>query len=282
LRLPYQLQLGPIFAWGYLLGNGSLGSPEAVLRFGLVALLFHIGAFGGLTALNSFYDRDTGPVGGLWQPPPAPPRLWAFAWIVQSTGFILLLAIDWRMAVIYAAIVLLALGYSHPRTRWKGHPWASVLVVALGQGVLDFAAGALTSSGFQISAALWWGMAGATFIVIGYYPLTQLYQGEDDMARGDRTTAAVLMERGGRRGVFVWAMCFLGCGIYCNGVALTFSRHPVDALVLLLLGTLFLNYLDQYKNSSPNRLQDFRMVHNLMRVTALSFGCYVLWRLVSA
>ncbi|HEX8834932.1 MAG TPA: hypothetical protein VF719_12060, partial [Abditibacteriaceae bacterium] len=68
LRLPYQWQLGPIFAWGFLLGGGSFEDISTTARFLAVFLLFHIGAFGGLTALNSFYDRDSGPIGGLWQP----------------------------------------------------------------------------------------------------------------------------------------------------------------------------------------------------------------------
>ncbi|HVF10976.1 MAG TPA: UbiA family prenyltransferase [Abditibacteriaceae bacterium] len=280
LRLPYQLQLGPIFAWGYFLGNGSFASPQAVLYFVAVFLIFHIAAFGGLTALNSFYDRDTGPVGGLWQPPPPPPHLWAFAWTVQISGFVLLLPLDWRLATVYVAIVLLALGYSHPRTRWKGHPWKSVAVVALGQGVLDFTAGALTAPAWQLNAPLWWGMLGATLTVIGYYPLTQLYQVADDLERGDHTTAAVLVQRKGRAAVFGWAACFLGSGICLNAWALACSHRPLDAIILLLLAPALMGTLGYFKNDASDRLRDFKMVHGLMRYMSLSFGCYVLSRLV--
>ncbi|MEZ4680201.1 MAG: UbiA family prenyltransferase [Caldilineaceae bacterium] len=66
LRLHYQLLLAPIFLWGYLLAGGQ---PDG--SFGLAFVAFHLFLYGGMTAFNSYYDRDEGPIGGLEEPPPA-------------------------------------------------------------------------------------------------------------------------------------------------------------------------------------------------------------------
>ena len=296
LRLPFQLQLGPIFAWGYVLGGGRLTRAEEAWRFLTVFALFHIGAFGGLTALNSHYDRDDGPVGGLWQPPAAPAHLFLFAWTVQLGGLILLLPFGWMLCGVYALILLLSLGYSHPRTRWKGHPLKSLLVVALGQGVLDFTAGALTAALVtnvaargnalqpivMTSAALWWGMAGATCIVVGFYPLTQLYQAQSDARRGDVTTAAWLMRRWSRRGVFVFAAMMLGVGACCSVAAPLAAGHTSDARWLLPVFLLPAAVLVRWASDRlPSPQKDFARVHFLLRAGALAFGSYVLWAAVS-
>lgn len=296
LRLPYQLQLGPIFAWGYVLGGGRLARADEAWRFLTVFVLFHIGAFGGLTALNSHYDRDDGPVGGLWQPPPAPSRLLLFAWMVQVAGLVLLSPFGWKLCGVYALILALSLGYSHPRTRWKGHPLQSLLVVALGQGVLDFLAGALTASlvikaatygsGLQpiamISAALWWGMAGVTCIVVGFYPLTQLYQADADARRGNVTTAIWLLRRWSRRGVFVFAAMAFGLGAVCSLAAQSAAGHAGDARWLLPAFLLLAAALVLWAGDhAPSPQNDFARVHFLLRASALSFTAYLIWAAVT-
>lgn len=282
LRLPYQFQLGPIFGWGYLLAGGKLRNWPEVLHFATVFLIFHIGAFGGLTALNSYYDQDSGPVGGLWEPPVPPSHLWLFAWGVQLGGLLVLLALNRQLMAVYGAILLLSLGYSHPRPRWKGHAWKSLITVAVGQGVLDFLAGGLTASHLIMNPALWWGMIGATLTVAGFYPLTQLYQVEEDKARGDQTLAVVLMQWRGRAAVFTWAMLLLGLGIVSNTLALWRLKYGADTCLLLLAGVISLfNVWRWSRDTNPTPERDFQCVHRQMLLTSLAFSVYVLVRLVS-
>jgi 1,4-dihydroxy-2-naphthoate octaprenyltransferase len=282
LRVPYQLQLGPIFGWGYLMAGGRLHEAGEVLRFLLVFGCFHLGCFGGLTALNSFYDRDAAPIGGLWNPPSPPRLLWHFAWLVQIAGVLPLLCIDLKLAALYSAIVALALGYSHPRTRWKGRPFHSLAVVALGQGVLDFCAGAFTVTPPHWNSATWLALTGATLYVMALYPLTQLFQMEDDAQRGDRTLAVWLWAQHGQRAPIFWfcAVWLLGGAAFNSSALLQHDRWQ-DAVLLLLGAVGALTFLrDWQQNGSATKRDDFRRAHLLLRWNAVAFSAYLLARLV--
>src|SRR5439155_21822265 len=93
---------------------------------------------------------------------------------------------------IYGARLAFALAYSHARTRWKGGPWSSLTTIFRGQRVLGFLEG-WTAAGRSLQSALGpdglLGALGASLVVAGFYPLTQLFQIEEDRARGDRTLA---------------------------------------------------------------------------------------------
>ena len=189
LRLPFQVLLAPVYLWSWLLAGG--GFSDSVL-LGFVA--FHVFLYGGATAFNSYYDRDEGPVGGLERPPPVAPELLPFSLVVKAVGLLLAATVNWSFFWIYAGFAMLSFAYSHPRIRLKASPLASVLTVAVGQGVLAFLGGWAAVRGDVASA---WGPTGivgalaATLLILSSYPLTQLYQIEEDRARGDRTMAVV-------------------------------------------------------------------------------------------
>ena len=277
LRLPYQLQLGPIFGLGVALSH--FAAPQAAMNWPRVLAIFvllHVCCFGGLTALNSHYDRDEGPIGGLWNAPKPPPRLFAFAWIVQILGFVAMLFFSFCAALIYAMIALLALGYSHPKTRWKGHPTKSICVVAVGQGALDFCAGVLAVreifSFSQAPPALIFGLCGATFSTIAFYPLTQLFQTTDDAQRGDKTIAIWLLARGGRRALFAFCATFFLVAFGYHALALLQIGELFLARVLALGSLALLGYLWFWSRENSNARRDFLRVHRLLRVSSLAFA----------
>src|SRR5262245_17257465 len=82
LRVPFQLSLAPLFLWGYFLGNPSRGSSFSLISlttFVVGFCSFHLFLYAGITAFNTAYDRDEGPVGGMLNPPPVPRYLLAFS-----------------------------------------------------------------------------------------------------------------------------------------------------------------------------------------------------------
>lgn len=189
LRLNFQLMLAPIFLWGVLAAGGGI-----TLRLAAAFLIVHVALYGGATAFNSCYDRDEGPVGGLLRPPPVPRSLLAASVGLQLAGAAASLAFGAPFVAVYLTAFGLGVAYSHPAVRLKSRPWASLLLVALGQGILGFLLGFFAGGGRPaallqarvVEAAL---VAAAATTTL--YPLTQVYQAEEDRRRGDRTFAAV-------------------------------------------------------------------------------------------
>ena len=191
LRLPFQLTLAPLFLWGLFLAG--LRSTEVAL---VAFVSLHLLLYPGVTAFNSVYDRDSGPVSFMRSPPPVPPGLLGVSLAMQVVGAALAASLGLRFLMIYLAIAALAAGYSHPALRWKACPWKSAVAVARGQGGLGFLAGWTAGQGGQTAYAML-GFSIATLTTLGLYPLTQVFQVEEDAARGDRTLGPAVALRVG-------------------------------------------------------------------------------------
>lgn len=193
LRLHWQVMLSPLFLWGFLL-SGARINP----RFWVVFFIFHVLFYGGATALNSYYDRDEGPIGGLWSPPQVTRDLQIFSVAVQVIGLVLIFFIS--LPLFGLSLVMGAVGnaYSHPAIRLKSRPWSSLLSVSIFQGMGGTAAGWLCGAEdwttlLLLKAML--AMLSASLVITGFYPLTQIYQREQDRRKGDITFAVHWGER---------------------------------------------------------------------------------------
>lgn len=197
LRLPFNLLLSPVFLWGVWLGGGV----EDPLRLAAAYLSLHLFLYGGTNALNSYYDRDEGPIGGLLRPPPVDRRLLAWAWGVQAAGLPLAVVVGGPFALVWLALLAVATAYSHPRWRWKADPVAALAAVTLGQGGLGALAGVWSAVerdrgwGVLLDVTrpdLLAGLAAAALLIVGPYLVSQAYQTREDRRRGDRTWPVLL------------------------------------------------------------------------------------------
>ena len=277
LRLPFQILLSPIFLWGYLL---AAGRPEPRL---LVAYLsFHFFGYAGGTAFNSAYDHDEGPIGGLAAPPPVPQRLLGFSLIWQAAGFALALLVNPVFASIYAVMFLLSVAYSHPAVRWKGKPALALVTVALGQGVLACLGGWAAARGEVVSALSPIGaltVGAATLITTGFYPLTEIYQVEEDARRGDRTLAIWL----GPRNAFRFALTLIGGGALL-AFALIANRFGLAEALLLGAASVAVVAIvrawgARYEASAV--MYNFRMIMRLYAFTSIAFLAWIGWHLLN-
>jgi 4-hydroxybenzoate polyprenyltransferase len=203
LRLPFFFFLAPI----YLFAIGSVRVDP--LRAWAVFGIFHFLLYPASNGFNSYYDRDEGPIGGLASPPPVTRSLLVTALAVDAAALIAAILVG-----PIAAIAVLCYGtgsklYSWDRTRLKSRPYMSWLMVGLGQGALSFLAMAAASSaeGFRgLGAAAWLCAPLQALFLLGVFPLTQIYQHEEDARRGDLTISRVL----GIKGTFLLSGAFLG------------------------------------------------------------------------
>ncbi len=211
--LPWLLHLRPMewpivaahCAIGWWLATGVLwpsGTAWLAIAVWVVALN------GGTLALNSAFDRDEGDIAYLRNPPTPPRGLAIGATLLMLSG----LALTWGLPIEYRAVyllsVVLSLMYSVPPLRLKAVGGADWVINMIGFGTLTAYAGwAITGRPLTVTAGLIF--VGFCPLFAALYPLTQLYQMDEDRARGDRT---LVLRLGG-------AQRSLAVAIVCTGIA---------------------------------------------------------------
>jgi 1,4-dihydroxy-2-naphthoate octaprenyltransferase len=187
LRLPFNYVLSPLFVWGAVVAEGRLD-----LRFWIGFVAFHLFLYGGTNMFNSYWDRDEGPIGGLAHPPAVDRSLLWGSLGLKAGGLFLALWIGGFFIGCYLFFVLYSICYSHPAIRLKRRPVGSAISVFFGQGVVGFLGGWFASGGELAalgSTPAWQGGLAAALLVSALYPLTQVYQLDEDAHRGDLTLA---------------------------------------------------------------------------------------------
>jgi lycopene elongase/hydratase (dihydrobisanhydrobacterioruberin-forming) len=180
-------------AVGYLLAVGlqEAARGERLASAILGMALWVVCLNGGTLALNSAYDRDEGDVAYLHQPPPPPAHLAGFGFSLMLAGLVgsLFLPVGYRLA--YAFCLVMSVLYSVPPFRLKAVPGADWAINMLGFGSLTPYAG-WAATGLPLTPAGRILLLGFLPLFAALYPLTQIYQNEEDARRGDRTLARAL------------------------------------------------------------------------------------------
>jgi 4-hydroxybenzoate polyprenyltransferase len=158
----------------------------------LIALLAWVGCLNaGTLSLNSAFDQDEGDIGYLDAPPPPPRHLALVSVTLIAIGQLIAFALPAGFVLAYAICFAMSLAYSVPPVRLKAVAGADWMINIVGVGVLTPYAG-WAASGFALRPEGRWIMIGFGCLFGALYPLTQIYQFDDDAIRGDRTLARML------------------------------------------------------------------------------------------
>ncbi|MEO8199819.1 MAG: UbiA family prenyltransferase [Gemmatimonadota bacterium] len=182
-------------ALGYLLAVGITDTFGVHLGQGVVGILLWVACLnGGTLAINSAFDRDEGDIGYLRRPPPVPSHLFAFGLGLMVLGQVLAFFLPLEFVWAYAACFLLSVLYSVPPFRFKAVAGADWIINMWGFGTLTpYAGWAATGTPLNTSGLI--ALLAFCPLFAALYPLTQLYQFDEDQRRGDRTLALKLGKR---------------------------------------------------------------------------------------
>jgi 4-hydroxybenzoate polyprenyltransferase len=178
---------------GYLLAVGIEGAWRGE-RLGAAVLgltLWVVCLNGGTLALNSAHDRDEGDIAYLREPPPPPRYLAGFGLALMIIGQLVSMALPAGFRVAYGVCFVLSVLYSVPPFRLKAVPGADWVINMWGFGTLTPYAG-WAATGHPLSLSHGLVLLGFCPLFAALYPLTQIYQFEEDSRRGDRTLARSL------------------------------------------------------------------------------------------
>ena len=266
LRVHYQLL---ILSGGYLLG-GLFNRQLEVQPFLLQLLNVHVLLNGGVTAYNSYWDDDDGPIGGVEHPPKMRPWMHHAALLLQLVGLGLAAGQGPVFMGLWALTMVLSVAYSRRGPRFKGHPWLSLLAVGVGTGTNTFWMGYLAGGGPTLDPFMLLAGGGVAALLLSLYPVSQVFQMKDDAARGDHTFAATYGLVGVRR-FFVVAYA-LGLGVV---TATLHSVHPEVGLVFGVVGALgaLMNGAQLWRLTGA--ASEYRAVMRLKYGASLSFVVFI-------
>jgi 4-hydroxybenzoate polyprenyltransferase len=266
LRIPFSVYLMPVFWFGL----SALRQPFSSSRAVGVFVLLHLLAYPASNGYNSYYDRDEESIGGLKHPPKVSPELLHLVWFFDVLAVVGGLLLSPLFGVLVAGYLLVSKAYSFEGIRLKKYPLLSTLVVIVFQGAYTFL---MTQIGAGASSAeilapqnVVLALVSSLFLC-GSYPLTQVYQHNEDARRGDQTLSLLL----GIRGTFLFA----GLGLLTGATVLALAyiwRQELPNLLVFLLATgpvviLFLGWARAVWQSPSNA--NFERTMRMNQVSSL-------------
>ncbi|MBL7773484.1 MAG: UbiA prenyltransferase family protein [Chitinophagaceae bacterium] len=198
LRFPFSFLLMPV----YLFGVSEIPSlsQQNYTSLCVLFIVLHVLVYPSSNAYNSTQDQDQGSIGLIEKPlPPSNHLVWVTL-LMDAVALILSVCINFPTACIVALYIVFSRLYSYRKIRIKKYPILGFLTVFFFQGAVVFClpqvALNLSFSLINIPLAL-----AASCLIGAIYPLSQIYQHEQDKADGVQTLSLKL----GYRGTFIFS-----------------------------------------------------------------------------
>ena len=268
LRIPFSYFLLPVFLFSL-----SFAPNLNESRLFWVAVILHLLLYPASNGYNSYFDRDEKSIGGLKHPPPVNKSLYYIALLADVAALILAyVKVNTTFAVMVFVYGLASKAYSHPLTRLKKYPVGGWLITGFFQGFFMFITCYIGLNDFTFSQALRPAVLApamlASIMLWGSYPLTQVYQHEEDLKRGDISMSLRL----GILGTFYFTALLFALAV--GGFALLFilyfqPKYALSFVVFMLPVLAFFGYwfLQVHRDRSKANYT------NTMRMNFISATC---------
>ena len=263
LRFHFSLFLLPVYLFA-LSQLGKINWIDAIIVF----FILHVLVYPSSNGYNSYMDRDESPIGGLSKPLQPTKQLFYVTVIMDVIAIGLSTIISIYFATGVLLYILASRGYSYRGIRLKKFPITGYLIVIVFQGALTFF---LSYHGSSVNKTLqipFWPVLASSLLIGGYYPLTQIYQHEEDLKDGVMTISYKL----GKKGTFVF--CGIVFVLATAAMFFTFEERGQLQLFFIFAGCMlpmilfFMQWM--VKTWKDQTRADFK---NSLRMNLLASGC---------
>jgi 4-hydroxybenzoate polyprenyltransferase len=273
LRLPVSYFLLPVFMLAVLV------SKQMNLRyFVLIFVILHFFLYTASNGFNSYYDKDKNSIGSLKHPPQVTKDLLWVSLALDGIAIATAMFVHPLFSLSCFIYGIASKSYSWNRIRLKKLPVASWLLTGTGVGTAGFlmAVFFLNKPDFSLLINPYYiipaGLSG--IFILGFYPLTQVYQHQDDRKRGDKTISMVM----GIRGTFVLSAILLLLSLTGLAVYIYFNFFPnllFLYIILQLPGILYFIYWS-YRVWRDERQASFDYIFRLSIISSsgLNIFCF--------
>jgi 1,4-dihydroxy-2-naphthoate octaprenyltransferase len=278
LRIPFSYFLLPVylFALGFSI---DIRIEPLITSF----LIIHVFLYPASNGFNSYFDRDEKSIGGLKKPPPVKIELYKTALVMDGVAIVSgLIVINITFGIMLLLYGLVSKMYSHPSIRLKKYAIAGWLITGLFQGFFTFMMCYIGINKGDLAAcfvpAIFWAGILTSIMLWGNYPMTQIYQHEEDSKHGDHTLSLLL----GIRGTFYFVQAvFLIATIGFVHYFRTFFKIEYGYIFLLTLSPVIVFFMIWFfrvwKDEAKADYQS-TMNLNLISSTCLNgFFIYFFW-----
>lgn len=269
LRIPFSFFLLPVFCFA-LVQAQTINIISTFLFF----ILLHFLVYPASNAYNSYMDQDEGSIGGLRNPPKADVQVFYLTIVLDGLACVLAFFIHWQMMLQVIIYILASKAYSYHGIRIKKYPIGSFLLVIVCQGSLTYFMAMQAIQNKTLFQVLhqnhFWGLVTAGLLVGAVYPLTQIYQHEEDARRRDRTLSLLL----GKKGTFVFSALLFALG----GLSMAMQFYQSGNLnQFFLLGPFLIPVLAFFSFWFYRTIQDPKQANfdNTMRMNTIASVCLV-------
>ncbi|MEX0928013.1 MAG: UbiA family prenyltransferase [Balneolales bacterium] len=272
LRWHYQVFiLSGCYLLGGLFHTGPAGWPMFLLQF----LNVHLLLFGGATAFNSFWDKDKGRIGGLKKPPPMASWMHPASLALQCAGLMLALPAGYEYTMVYVLSMMMFWLYSTPLAKWKGRPWLSMVAIGLSTGWCSFLLGFMAIGGSSFFPYLL-PATGCSLILLSMYPVSQVFQMEEDRERGYRTFALCY----GLNGIRIFFPATYIPGLLITGFTLH-RLEPAAGHLFLALSVLTGTVIWWQLRRITGTEDDYKTVMRIKYLTSFAFVIFIVFWLLA-
>lgn len=233
LRIPFSFFLMPVY-WFALSCVSSVNFLHALIIF----VILHLFLYPASHAYNSYMDRDTGSIGGVEKPLQPTKELYYISLILDSIAFIAGFLISFYFALCTLLFILASRAYSYRGIRLKKYPVISYITAIIFQGAMVYFMVYHGSSIPKTEDVPFAPMIASALLVGSFYPLTQIYQHEQDKADGVKSMSMLL----GYRGTFVFSAVVFFTAIALMGFYFAVNLELDRFLVVLICNVPVLIY----------------------------------------